>query len=237
VVNSDADALTNTNANSNVFLLNCTRVAFTYFCLGEPLPAQSDGRCGIGDRRGRKCVSAHPPAVHERILPLLYVDHVEHIGEAYARSKYPRTPLAQLSQDNADLWTHYVYNVLADPEMPVWTAPVKPLNVTRPSSLGPRQEQVGIYVGDVSGPVANAHVCLSKDAEDYEVASRMRRQPEPAHDCGVGRQRAHRCDRAQPRPLRSEYPGFGPRPRRTSRSTATRSTTTPSAGTWATRMV
>src|SRR5512144_2108420 len=59
--------------------------------------------------------------------------------------------------------------MLADPEMPVWTAPVQPLAVVKPSSLGLGKNNVGIYVSDVSGPVANARVCLSKDDEDYEV--------------------------------------------------------------------
>jgi hypothetical protein len=169
VVNSDADALTNTNRYSNLFLLNCTAVAFTYFCLGEHfLLNPSGGAVSVIGSAESVYPLISQPYMNE-YYRLLYVDQVEHIGEAFARSKYPRTPLAQSSTDNADLWTHYVYNVLADPEMPVWTAPVKPLTVVRPSSLGRGKNNVGIYVSDVSGAVANARVCLSKDDEDYEV--------------------------------------------------------------------
>ncbi|HKW13755.1 MAG TPA: C25 family cysteine peptidase, partial [Candidatus Krumholzibacteria bacterium] len=169
VVNSDADALHNTNRYSNVFLLNCTAVAFTYFCLGEHFLLNPTGGAVsvIGASESVYPLIAQP--YMNEYYKLLYIDHVEHIGEAYARSKYPRTPLAQASSDNADLWTHYVYAMLADPEMPVWTAPVRPLTVAKPSSVGLGKTNIGIYVSDVSGPVANARVCLSKGDEDYEV--------------------------------------------------------------------
>ena len=44
-----------------------------------------------------------------------------------------------LSADNGDLWTHYIYTILADPEMALWTAHVTPLTVTYPprSATGP----------------------------------------------------------------------------------------------------
>jgi len=171
IVNSDADALTNTNRYSNVFLLNCTAVAFTYFCLGEHFLLNPNGGAVsvIGAAESVYPLIAQP--YMNEYYKLLYVDHVEHIGEAYARSKYPRTPLAQLSNDNADLWTHYVYNVLADPEMPVWTAPVQPLAVTHPSTLGVGTTSVLVHVSDGSGAVAGARVCLSKDTDDYEVGT------------------------------------------------------------------
>jgi hypothetical protein len=169
VVNSDADALTNTNRYSNIFLLNCTAVAFTYYCLGEHFLQNPRGGAVsvIGAAESVYPLIAQP--YMNEYYRLLCVEHVEHIGEAYARSKYPRTPLAMQPQDNADLWTDYVYNMLADPEMPVWTAKVKPLTVTAPSSVGRGKTNIGIYVSDVSGAVANARVCLSKDDEDYEV--------------------------------------------------------------------
>jgi hypothetical protein len=171
VVNADADALTNTDRYSNVFLLNCTAVAFTYFCLGEHFLLNPTG--GAVSVIGAS-ESVYPlisqPYMNE-YYNLLYIDHVEHIGEAYARSKYPRTPLAAMSTDNADLWTHYVYNMLADPEMPVWTAPVKPLAVTYPPSVGLGKTNVAVHVGDTSGPIAGARVCLSKGSDDYEVGT------------------------------------------------------------------
>ena len=171
IVNADADALTNTDRYSNIFLLNCTAVAFTYFCLGEHFLLNPIGGAVsvIGASESVYPLIAQP--YMNEYYRLLYSEHVEHIGEAFARSRLVRTPLATVSGDNADLWTHYVYNMLADPEMPVWTTPVKPLSVTRPASVGLGKTNVGVYVSDVSGPVAGARVCLSKDDEDYEVGT------------------------------------------------------------------
>jgi hypothetical protein len=171
VVNADADALTNTDRYSNVFLLNCTAVAFTYFCLGEHFLLNPTGGAVsvIGASESVYPLIAQP--YMNEYYKLLYVDHVEHIGEAYARSKYPRTPLAQISTDNADLWTHYVYNMLADPEMPVWTAPVVPLAVSYPPTIGMGTTNVAVHVGDAAGAISGARVCLSKGGDDYEVGT------------------------------------------------------------------
>ena len=43
IVNADADSLKNAPRYSNFYLLNCTAVAFTYFCLGRALPECANG--------------------------------------------------------------------------------------------------------------------------------------------------------------------------------------------------
>jgi hypothetical protein len=168
VVNSDADALVNTDRYSNLFLLNCTAVAYTYFCLGEHFLLNPNG--GAVSVLGA-AESVYPgvaqPYMNE-YYDLVFNDGVVNVGEAYARSKLPRTPIAQQG-DNADLWTHYVFSILADPEMPLWTAPVEPLIVTHPASIATGTTAITVHVGDALGPIQDARVCLSKDDDDYEV--------------------------------------------------------------------
>ncbi|HEX6792138.1 MAG TPA: C25 family cysteine peptidase [Candidatus Krumholzibacteria bacterium] len=171
VVNADADALTNTDRYSNMFLLNCTAVAITYFCIGEHFLINPNGGAVsvIGSSESVYPLIAQP--YMNEYYRLLYNVGVRHIGEAFTRSKYPRTPLALAPVDNADLYTHYVYNMLADPEMEVWTGAVLPLTVTFPASIGMGTTQVAVHVTDAGGAVAGAQVCLSKDDDDYEVGT------------------------------------------------------------------
>ena len=168
IVNADADVLTNANRYSNMFLLNCTAVAVTYFCIAEHFLLNPNGGAVsvIGSSESVYPLIAQP--YMNEYYQLLFGGGVEHIGEAHARSKLPRTPIAQLA-DNADLWTHYVYNMLADPEMPAWTAPVQPLTVTFPPSIGMGTTPVAVHVADAGGAVEGARVCLSKGDDDYEI--------------------------------------------------------------------
>ena len=168
IANSDADVLTNANRYSNMFLLNCTAVAMTYFCIAEHFLLNPNGGAVsvIGSSESVYPLIAQP--YMNEYYQLAFVGGVEHIGEAHTRSRLPRTPVAQLG-DNADLWTHYVYNMLADPEMPIWTTPVQPLTVTFPPSIGMGTTPVTVHVTDAGGAVEGARVCLSKGEDDYEV--------------------------------------------------------------------
>ncbi len=168
IENADADALTNGDRLSNIYMLNCTGLAYTYFCIGEHYLVNPNGGAVsvIGANE-----SAYPllsqPYMNE-YYDLVFNQGVTSIGEAFARSRLPRTPIAQQG-DNGDLWTHYIYSMLADPEMPLWTAPVQDLIVTYPSSVGLGTTPVTVTVADGNGPVENARVCLSKGDDDYEV--------------------------------------------------------------------
>ncbi len=168
IVNADADVLTNTNRFSNLYLLNCTVAAYTYFCLAEHFLMNPNG--GAVSVVGAN-ESAYPllsqPYMNE-YYHLVFNNGVTRVGEAVARSREPRTPLA-MTADNGDRWTHYIYTILADPELALWTAQAAPLTVSYPSAVGFGNHQITVTVSDAAGPVANALVCLSKGDEDYEV--------------------------------------------------------------------
>ena len=63
--------------------------------------------------------SAYPNASQlymNEYYDLVFNQNKVHIGEAFALSRQSRTPQA-IANDNVDLWTHYIYSLLADPEM------------------------------------------------------------------------------------------------------------------------
>ncbi len=168
IVNSDADALVNPNRFANLYLLNCTGVAYTYFCLAEHfLVNPSGGAVSVVGANESAYPLLSQPYMNE-YYDLLFKRGVVNIGETFARSREPKTPVAQTG-DNGDLWTHYIYCILADPEMPLWTRPVQPLIVNHTGGVGLGTTPITVTVADAGGPVAGARVCLSKGDDDYEV--------------------------------------------------------------------
>ncbi len=168
VLNADAAALTNTGKYSNLFMLNCTACAFNYESLAEVFLANPNGGCvsAIGANE-----SAFPNA--SDFYMQAYYDVVlnqdqRHIGRAFADSRLPRTGIASVG-DNSDLWTHYIYTGLFDPEMPLWTGPVDPMVVTHDTSVELGRVTVSVNVTRNTFPVEGAVVCLSKDGDDYQV--------------------------------------------------------------------
>ncbi|HKW14606.1 MAG TPA: C25 family cysteine peptidase [Candidatus Krumholzibacteria bacterium] len=170
MTNSDADALHNGNKLSCLYFLNCTGAAYTYSCLAEHFLRNSNGGAVsvIGANN-----SAFPNAstfYMNEYYRLLFQKGNVHIGRVFADSRLPRTGLAS-SGDYIDLWTHYIYTLLADPEMPMWTAPVTTLSLAMPASVTEGTHAITVTVTSGGNPVDSATVCLSKSDEDYQVGT------------------------------------------------------------------
>ncbi len=170
VMNTDADSLTNGTALSNYYLLNCTALAYTYFCLAEHflLAPNGGGVSTVGANE-----SAFPNASSYYMYEyynLLFSQGEVHIGDVFRRSRLPRTPLAGII-DNVDLWTHYIYTILADPEMPLWTNQVDTLAVSHTPTVGMGTSTIVVTVNVGGSPVDSAMVCLSKGTDDYQYGS------------------------------------------------------------------
>jgi hypothetical protein len=170
VVNADADALTNGVKLMNLNLLNCTSSAFTYECIAEHFLRNPNGGAvsvvGSND-------SAFPTVATEYMSEyynLVMKEDVVHIGEAFARSREPRTGFADAS-DTGDRWTHFTYCLLADPEMPLWTGPVATLSVANAASINKGANNISFTVTSGGNPVAAATVCLTKGNDDYRVGT------------------------------------------------------------------
>jgi len=163
----DADALTNGCKLFNLYMLNCTAAAFDFYCLAEHfLTCANGGAATVVGANNSAFPNASGNYMNE-YYDLLFDRDVVHIGETFARSRLPRTPVASAG-DNVDLWTHYIYTLLADPEMPLYTGSVGTVNVVHVPSVGLGTTSILVNVTSGGGPVDSAVVCLSKDGDDYE---------------------------------------------------------------------
>jgi len=164
----DADAMQNPNRFFSLYMLNCTAAAFDYDCLGEHLLRNPNG--GAVSIVG--CVGSSFAHVASYYLDwyanALYVDGVVRVGDAFTASRVARTPFAMLG-DNVDLWTHYIYTALADPELPTWTKRPRTPLVTLPVSVPAGDGAIPVLVTVDGAAVRNAVVCLRKSGEDYRV--------------------------------------------------------------------
>jgi hypothetical protein len=169
IVNSDADAISNAPRYGNYYMLTCTAVAFTYFSLAEHFLLNPSGGAVSTVGASESAFPILSSLYMKEYYDALFNQDCRNIGKAVAFSRLPRTPLA-MGADNTDLWTHYIYTILADPEMPLWTDALKPMDVTHASNapLGPNNITVNVTSG---GPVSGALVCLSKDKDDYQYGT------------------------------------------------------------------
>jgi hypothetical protein len=159
LVNVDADTLSNTDRYFNLYMLNCTAAAFGFFCLAEHFLENPIGGAvsAIGANE-----SAFPNASSNYMTEyydLVFNEDVVHIGEAFARSRLPRTPVASAG-DNVDLWTHYIYTLLGDPEMSLFTSSVDTALVVHVPSVGLGTTNILVNVTANASPVDSALVCL-----------------------------------------------------------------------------
>lgn len=165
----DADALSHPNRFFNLYMLNCTAAAFDYDCLGEHLLRNPEGGA-VSIVGAVNSAFAEVSATYlANYAQALYTNGFVHLGDAFLRSRLMRTSVAILG-DNADLWTHYIYTVFGDPEMPIWTGPVRTPVVTLPDSVPAGESQIAIQVAVDGVPFKSALVCLRKGVEDYRVA-------------------------------------------------------------------
>lgn len=170
ILNTDADMLTNDGKFFNLYMLNCTAAAYDYFCLAEHFLQNHHGGAvsviGANESAFPNASSNYMNEYHR----LVFEEDVVHIGEAFARSRLPRTPVAETA-DNVDLWSHYIYSILSDPELPLFNGPVDTLSVFHVSSVGLGTSNILVNVTDSGSPVDSAVVCMTKGEDDYETVA------------------------------------------------------------------
>ena len=164
----DADALHHPNRFFNLYMLNCTAAAFDYDCLGEHLLRNPDGGA-VSVIGATNSAFADVSAYYmESYVIQLYNQNNVVIGSTFSGSKLNRTPYAELG-DNGDLWTQYIYTLLGDPEMRLWTAAAKTPAVSHVASVNAGTNAITVTVLIDGAPMLGLNVCLWKSAEDYQV--------------------------------------------------------------------
>ena len=174
LVNSDADALTNGARQSCLYFLNCTGAAYNYACIAEHfLRNPNGGAVNVIGANNSAFPNASQFYMNEYYRLLFRPSNpVYHSGEVFARSRLPRTFLAGQG-DFIDRWTHYIYTLLGDPEMPLWTSGVTTLTLTHVPAVAVGTNNITVTVTQGTfpavSPVDSAIVCLSKGDDDYQV--------------------------------------------------------------------
>jgi len=164
LVNSDAEALTNGDKRFLLYMLNCTATAFDFPCLAEAFLLAPGGAVGVlGSSR-----AAFPlPAANynSAFFEALYTDSITTVGKTFVESRLPFTPNALF--DTSDHYSHFLYNMLADPEMSIHTCSLLTTAVTFPGTVPLGETQVAIHVTAGGMPHGGARVCLQKGVEEY----------------------------------------------------------------------
>jgi hypothetical protein len=165
----DADALVNDGTWCNLYMLNCTAAAYDYSCIGEHFLRNPNG--GAVSVIGASELT--PPFAAADYMyeynRLVFGNDVVHIGEAFARSRLPRTPFA-VGNDDADAWMHFIYAILADPEMPLFTTTAEAPQVGHVPSVDLGAHALAFTVTAGGSPVDSAVICLTQGDEVYETA-------------------------------------------------------------------
>lgn len=164
----DADALYHPDQFFNLYMLNCTASAFDYDCLSEHLLRNPDGGAVSVLGATNSAFADIATFYLEDYFEELFTNETLRVGETQALARAERTPYAEAG-DNADLWTHYIYSLLGDPAMTMWTIVPKTPVVAYAASVNAGINSIPVQVLVDGVPKSNATVCLWKSAEDYQV--------------------------------------------------------------------
>lgn len=164
LVNAHAASLTNGNRRFVLYMLNCTATAFDFPCLAEEYLKASGGAVAVfGASRAAFPI---PVANYNReFFVSLYVDSIPNAGKTFVESRLNYT--ANSLFDNADHYSHYLYNYLGDPEMIIHTCELATTAVTHPAAVTLGSNNVLVHVTNDGMPRGGARVCLQKGVEEY----------------------------------------------------------------------
>jgi hypothetical protein len=166
MTNTDALALTNGDKRFILYMLNCTASAFDFPCLAEAFLKSPGGAVTvIGSTRS---AYALPAANYNReFFKALYTNGYEHLGEAFVQSRLVYTPNATF--DNADHYSHYLYNYLGDPEMVAHTCSLGTTAAAFDDTIGLGSASIAVHVTVDGAAREDALVCLMKGAAGTEA--------------------------------------------------------------------
>ncbi len=171
----EIDDLTNDDELSIVTSLSCLSNRMdSDDCIAEHFVIYNDMQAGIaytGNTRNGWGYVGYPGSLSGALDRLwwegLFDDNKYHIGETLV---YAKDGFSTGSPD-ADLKRHceWEFNLLGEPEMPIWTDTPETLTVTHPASFSLESAPFLVHVEDsTGGDVAGALVCLWKGDEVYE---------------------------------------------------------------------
>ena len=169
VVNADADALGNGARRFVLLMMNCAAVAFDYNCLAERFLLNPGGGAAgvIGAARsvGANYVTIYNRAFHRQ----LFENDRVHLADALNEMRLERVTFAEI--ESGDRQIQLALNALGDPEMTLFTGPVRSASLVYPNPLATAPDTLEVQVGVDSLPVAGVRVCALKEGEVYAVTT------------------------------------------------------------------
>jgi hypothetical protein len=168
ILNYDADHLTNGAGLFSLYLMSCSNVAFDTKCLAEAfLLSKTGGAFAVTGSSRSAYPSASRPYL-DTYYNLLFEHGVVQLGKLFTESRLPFTASAEA--EDADRWTHFIYNYLGDPEASMFRGSVKSFVVSKPASAHFGANDITISVTSGGAPYDSAYVCLYKEGDDYAHA-------------------------------------------------------------------
>jgi hypothetical protein len=172
IYNPDVDALTNDNQLSIVVSLGCRPNYMDYNdCIAEHFVICNPNQAGVaftGNTRDGWGYVGNPYALSGALdkdwWNALFSHDKYNLGQTLADAKHQYTGTQPI--DRHCEWT---FNLLGEPEMPIWTDSLDSFAVTCPSTLPKGNCPFGVHVEDSTThlPVNQAYVCLWKENEIY----------------------------------------------------------------------
>ena len=165
IINFDADNITNGDGTFSMYLLNCTNAAFDMECLAEYFLLNDEGGAFAVTGSSRSAFPSVSRPYLNAYYELMYEEGVLELGKCHTKSREPYTSYAL--SENADRWTHFIYNYLGDPEVSTFRREPLEFTVAQPLTAVFGPNNITIDVQSEGLPFDSALVCLYKEGDDY----------------------------------------------------------------------
>ncbi|OGF15196.1 MAG: hypothetical protein A2W00_06255 [Candidatus Eisenbacteria bacterium RBG_16_71_46] len=166
---TDAETLTNGNRLFNLYASNCTSNAIDGYCIGEAFMKAPAGGAVTNIGSSRFDFPSAGQSYQLEYFRLLYEDSVTAVGELLGRQKLPFVGYS--NNDGVHRWTQMALLMLGDPELHLYTGPLRTLSVVHPASIVASDSGFAVQVEVAGQPEASASVTAWKAGADYAVVA------------------------------------------------------------------
>jgi len=165
ILTADAASLTNGDKLYSMYLMNCTNASFDTDCLAESFLLNDDGGAYAVTGSSRSAFPSTSRLYLDEYYYLLFDHNIQELGKLHVLSREPFTPSA--AGESSDRWTHFIYNLLGDPESMMYRGAVRVFDVSVPASVNMGENDITVQVSSEGAPYDSARVCLYKSEDDY----------------------------------------------------------------------
>ncbi len=152
---NDVDNLSNGNMYSVVYSAGCSPGAYDYDCIGEHFVLKNNGGAVAFIGASRSVYTSEGCGHDYSFFQSLFTNNNYHIGQTLAMARYSD-------------YSSNIFNLLGDPDLPVWTKTPQTLAVTVPATIQVGSTTLTVSINNLPNN-QDASICLQKGSEDYAV--------------------------------------------------------------------